>query len=453
MVDIVGGLVAMAGRDLLNHFKFNYIFKDSSTVKMYVYANLKQRDLYLLYTNIFVLKLNALEPDIHIYSLCILFIFLISTAMQMLIENQNMLYKNATLLFENQNKPANYCSLVGFDSCPPTGQLADRPLFSAYSMGKRAKAGSKSAAQAGAKKAAKPKAASRRKRSDGSDASSSGSASEEEMPEDAASRRNQSNRRSIVEKVNRVLDRKLPHFDRHILKTKTGTNGKTPFQHIYDEIESKSASGKGRGKAKSKQKERLSTQFWTGFWKTFDLSGSVSLQLEEPAVWDDDAELDPEMTAAIARAHAKNPVDRKPGPLVHYIENCAKIAPVALFGLINAVQPGPTLALCHATLLHQAIAKYCARLAAAAVAIPAAAAAVAAAAATPATAAAAATAATTAAAAVDQAWCAYRTSSMVGHDRRAMRVGLHPPLRVESEHENQVPQLSVVVPASADLVA
>ena len=94
-------------------------------------------------------------------------------------------------------------------------------------------------------------------------------------------------------------------------------------------------------------------------------------------MWDDDAELDPEMTAAIARAHAKNPVDRKPGPLVHYIENCAKIAPVALFGLINAVQPGPTLALCHATLLHQAIAKYCARLAAAAVAIPAAAAAVA----------------------------------------------------------------------------
>ena len=103
---------------------------------------------------------------------------------------------------------------------------------------------------------------------------------------------------------------------------------------------------------------RLSIDFWTVFWEEFDLESDISAELVAPA---DGGEVAAELRDHINFAQNRNPAARKPEPLIHYLLTCDELSALALFGVLQAMQCGPTLCTAHARRIQVAVLKYCAR--------------------------------------------------------------------------------------------
>jgi len=167
----------------------------------------------------------------------------------------------------------------------------------------------------------------------------------------ATPKRTQPYRRDLEEQVRRIIEMKLGHIDRVLLSTKTNKGGQTVYEFIRDAV-----------LASKPQNGRLSTQFWTQFHASFDLTWDISADLPEPT--DEDAEsVEEELLEAMALARSRNLAERNPGLLCHYLEHCGTLTPAALYGVLNGIQPGPTLGVAHARRLQLSCLKYCARTA------------------------------------------------------------------------------------------
>ena len=164
-------------------------------------------------------------------------------------------------------------------------------------------------------------------------------------------KRIQENRRDIDDQVRRIMAVKLQHIDQVSLKTKTNKQGVGVFDFIKNAV----ASCK-------KWNGRLSTQFWTKFWGDFDIARDIPSELPPPPEGEEDDAIDEELIEALSLARHKNPAEMSPNALSHYLENCSKMSVTSLFGVVNAVQSGPSLCSSHALKLQLSLCKYFARL-------------------------------------------------------------------------------------------
>ena len=106
---------------------------------------------------------------------------------------------------------------------------------------------------------------------------------------------------------------------------------------------------------------RLACLFWTQSWAEYELAWDVSTELPDPEEGDC-SDLDEELLEGMEKARSRNPAERQPGPLSHYLESCAKMSTCALYGVLNVIQPGPTLCQAHAQKLQLSCFKYFARI-------------------------------------------------------------------------------------------
>lgn len=142
---------------------------------------------------------------------------------------------------------------------------------------------------------------------------------------------------------------KLGHVDKVLLATKTNSAGEKVFDYIKSHV-----------LAAKQTNGRLSTQFWVQFWEDYSLTWDVASELPEPEENSQEV-IDEELIDAMQQARSKNPAERTPGPLSHFLESCGPMPAQHLYGVLNAVQAGPTLCQTHATKLQLSCLKYFAR--------------------------------------------------------------------------------------------
>jgi len=160
--------------------------------------------------------------------------------------------------------------------------------------------------------------------------------------------RRQLSRRDSEEAASRIMDNKLSHIDANKLKEIVNDQGLSPFDYILKEVRSK------RVKA-----GRCSTKFWLGFWDSFGLTRDVGLELAAPKQEDD--KIDPMLLEAIAQARAENPAERKPDGMLRWFETAGPCSEQEMYGIICAVQEGPTLIRVHALKIQVGLLGYISR--------------------------------------------------------------------------------------------
>ena len=163
--------------------------------------------------------------------------------------------------------------------------------------------------------------------------------------------RNWKDRRDVDSQTRRVIKDKLSKVDKLLVSTKTNKDGVTVYDYIKAHVVKKSAVN-----------GRLSSGFWHEFRKQFDLTWDIAAELPELDGGEDDEEVDEELLEAISIARSRNPAERNPTTLCHFLEHCPPLSQHALHGVLTAIQPCATLCQTHARKLQLSCLKYCARI-------------------------------------------------------------------------------------------
>lgn len=132
-----------------------------------------------------------------------------------------------------------------------------------------------------------------------------------------------------------------------IWATKRNQAGLTAREFIGNEIRRRRQDGK-----------KLGSRFWADLFQAFDLNDSISDSLPEP---DDDSIPSAELLDVLAAAHNENPVKACVTPLERYLEYCPPLSATPTYGILRAVQTGPTLPYYNAVKAQVAVLRFWAR--------------------------------------------------------------------------------------------
>jgi hypothetical protein len=137
-------------------------------------------------------------------------------------------------------------------------------------------------------------------------------------------------RRDTDEQVERACSHRLSSIPKSIWASKTNKEGHTVVEVITNEIRSKRGDG-----------GKLGSRFWTSLFAAFDLHDNLASTLPDPPR-DDDPPPE-ELLECLAKVHNENPCKVSTLPLERFLEYSQSLSATATFGLLNAVQVGPSL--------------------------------------------------------------------------------------------------------------
>lgn len=131
--------------------------------------------------------------------------------------------------------------------------------------------------------------------------------------------RRQLGRRDTEDAYDRVTAGRLDHVDPAVLQSQKLPDGTTPKQFIMSEIRLRRAAN-----------QRLSTTFWEGFFKTFNMSVSIIDALPDP---DEEEHIDEGVLANLKIARSRDTQIRKVAPYERYMESIPDLNYRTLYGI------------------------------------------------------------------------------------------------------------------------
>ena len=148
-------------------------------------------------------------------------------------------------------------------------------------------------------------------------------------------RRHQFARRDTDDQVDRAIKRNLTGvISKAAISTRRGKiTGDSIREYLAKEIRSRRSS-----------KQKLGPKFWEKMYAEFDIQG-VTLELADPPSDDDEAGPSDELLQFLGGAHSENPIRAATGVLAleRYLQHMPEVGATAMYGILQACQPQPTM--------------------------------------------------------------------------------------------------------------
>lgn len=146
---------------------------------------------------------------------------------------------------------------------------------------------------------------------------------------EAARRRAQLGRRDTDQQIERAMLGRLDHLPKGVVAAKRNAEGQTIREFLVVEIKRRRTNG-----------GKLGSRFWSSVYDMFDLRENLTDNLPPPT---DDEVPSAELLDVLATAHNDNPIKACVVPLERYLGHSESLGQTPTFGLLRAVQVGPTL--------------------------------------------------------------------------------------------------------------